>query len=100
MTEEKYLKSLDKANIILGTEYCNTKLDELEELCQIIQTYEEKLFQKNEQSKTLLHRKPYTFEDIRKAWEVPTPMTAKEIEDTFITDNEPIDLSKLKIKKI
>lgn len=42
----------------------------------------------------------YTFEELKEAWNNPTPMTAEEIKNTFIEDGEPIDFSKLKIKKI
>jgi len=98
MTEEEYLKAVDKANIILATEYNETKLDELEELFQIIQVYDEKVSQEDEQSGTVRRRIPYTFEDIKQVWENPKQLTEEEMKNTFIEDDDvEIDFSKLKV---
>jgi len=95
--QKEYLKTLEKANAILASEYNPNKLDELEELFQIILAYEEKEYQNDKQSETLLRREPYTFEDIKRAWNNPKPMTEEEIKNTFIEDDRPIDLSRLKL---
>jgi len=39
----------------------------------------------------------YTLEELKEAWNNPKPMTAEEIKNTFIEDDRPIDLSRLKI---
>ena len=49
-----------------------------------------------------IHKKElgYTFEELKEAWNNPKPMTEEEIKNTFIEDDEPIDISKLKIRKL
>jgi len=39
----------------------------------------------------------YTFKELKEALDNPKPMTAEEIKNTFIEDDRPIDISKLKI---
>lgn len=45
-----------------------------------------------------VHRKAeYTLEELKEVYENPHQLTAEEIKNTFIEDDEPIDISKLKL---
>ena len=41
----------------------------------------------------------YTLEELKEVYENPEPMTEEEVKNTFIEGDEPIDFSKLKIRK-
>jgi len=38
-----------------------------------------------------------TLEELKEVYENPTPMTEEQIKNTFISDDEKIDLSELKL---
>jgi hypothetical protein len=42
----------------------------------------------------------YTLEELKEVYENPHQLTEEEMKNTFIEDDEPIDLSKLKINKL
>jgi len=52
---------------------------------------------KKEHEKAPIRKAEYTYEELKEAWDNPTPMTEKEIKNTFIEDDEKVDISKLKI---
>lgn len=52
---------------------------------------------KKDQEKAPIRKAEYTFEELQEVYNNPTPMTEEEIKNTFIEDDEPIDISKLKI---
>ena len=47
-----------------------------------------------------IRKTEYTYEELKSVHDNPHQPTEEEIKDTFITDDEKVDISKLKIKKI
>ena len=52
------------------------------------------------QEETPIRKAEYTYEELKAVHDNPHQPTADEIKNTFITDDEKVDISKLKIKKI
>jgi len=50
-----------------------------------------------EYEKAPIRKAEYTYEELKEAWDNPTPMTEEEIKNTFIDDDREIDLSRLKM---
>ena len=47
-----------------------------------------------------IRKAEYTYEELKSVHDNPHQPTAEEIKNTFIEDDEKVDISKLKIKKI
>jgi len=52
---------------------------------------------KKEHEKAPIRKAEYTYEELKEVYDNPHQPTAEEIKNTFIEDDEKVDISKLKI---